>query len=91
MPDNFTPFLEKGFFAALGLIGTGILTAIGIKSKADNQFKRDTFKRMNALEKDMNAKHAHILENYPSKDDFNTLAEIMRDGFKEVRSDIKKK
>lgn len=91
MPENISPFLEKGFFAAIGLLGTGALTAVGIKSKADNQFKRDTFKRISALEKDMNAKHAHILENYPSKDDFNRLEDAVASGFGDINKHLMKK
>ena len=90
MPDNLlSPFFEKGFFAAVGLICTGCLTAIGLKTKSDAQFRRDIFKRTISIEKDLNNKHNHILENYPDKDDFKMLAEAMKDGFKDIKQEIR--
>ena len=94
MPEQLlSTYFEKGFFAAVGFIGTAALTAVGIHAKQDREFRTAIHKKLDDRVEAIHAKiddHArHVNENHPDNQDFKLMFKTMNARFDSLDKDVR--
>jgi len=83
MPEQLlATYMEKGFFAAIGFILTGLLALVGFHAKKNSEFRTSVHKKI-----DENAKR--VIDNHPSKDEFAIAFKALGKQLDSVQKDIR--
>ena len=83
MPEQLlATYIEKGFFAAVGFIFTGILGLFMFNAKQNKEFRVIIHKKI-----DRNAQR--VIDNHPSKDELSIYFDALNDRISDIREDIK--
>lgn len=82
-------FLEKGFWAALGFLGTLFLTTVGIAVRNETTFRSAVSKKFARVHEKIDDHRQHVAENYVDKSDMDRLIDRIENGFSEIKKEIR--
>ena len=83
MPEQLiTTYLEKGFFAAIAFIFTGMMGLMMFSLKQNKEFRAKVHEKI-----DENAKR--VLDSHPSKDEFTLAFEMLGKQISSVQKDVR--
>lgn len=85
MVDKFGDFVEKGFWWAVGIIGTYIFISITLRARKDSEVKKE-FAVLHGRVTDL---ERSVAQNYPSNNDLRIIFDSINQRLDSLQTDVR--